>query len=124
MSYGSQIWGQAQNANIKKISILQNKAIRLINFASIDEHAEILYKMCNILRLSDIVNLQIFLYMYDHHHNNLPKALSNTLKSIKGVHSPYLTRGSKSHELIFPRARTTVYHLIVSLTNRLKHGTI
>ena len=53
MSYGSQIWGQAPTANIKNIPILQNKAIRLINFAAIDEHADPLYKMCNILRLSD-----------------------------------------------------------------------
>ena len=93
MSYGSQIWGQAQTANIRKISTLQNKAIRLINFTSIDEHADPFYKMCNILRLSDTVNLQNFLYVYDHHHNNLPKALSNTYKSIKDAHSQ-LIRGS------------------------------
>ena len=61
MSYGSQIWGQA--TNIKKISILQNKAIRLINFASIDEHADPLYKMCNILRLSDTAYLHNFVYV-------------------------------------------------------------
>ena len=62
--------------------------------------------MCNILRLSNIV-LQNFLYVYDHHHNNLPKAISNTFKSIKDVYS-HLTRGSKFHKLIFPRAQTTV----------------
>ena len=64
--------------------------------------------MCDILKLSDTVNLHNFLYVYDHHHNNLPKALSNTFKSIKDMNS-HLTRGSKSHKLIFPRARTTVY---------------
>ena len=54
MSYGSHIWVQAQ-----KISLIQNKAIQLINFApgSHGSHADPLYKRCNIFRLSDIVNL-------------------------------------------------------------------
>ena len=76
-----------KTVDIKKVSILQNKAIRLSDFASIDEHADPLYNMCNILRLSDTVNLQNFLYVYDDHHHNLPKAVSNTFKSIKDVHS-------------------------------------
>ena len=57
-------------------------------------------------------------YMYDHHHNNLPKALSNTFKSMKYVNS-HLTRRSKSHKLIFPPARTTVYDI-----NNITHQSI
>ena len=98
-----------------------NKTIRLINFASIDERADLLYKMYNILRLFDTGNLQNFPYVYDDHHNNLQnfpyvyddhhnnlQKTLNTFKSIKDVNS-HLTRGSKSHKLVFPRARTTVY---------------
>ena len=107
MSYGSHIWGQAQTLNIKKISFVQNRATRLINFAPIGSHADPLYKRCNILRLSDIVNLQNVLYVYEHHHHNLPKALSNTFKSIKNVHS-HLTQGSKPHKLIFPRVLNVI----------------
>ena len=43
MPYGSQIWGQAQTLNIKKISIVQNNAIQFINFARIGAHADPLY---------------------------------------------------------------------------------
>ena len=34
LTYGSQIWGQIQNKHVKRLTQLQNKAIRIINFAS------------------------------------------------------------------------------------------
>ena len=33
MTYGSQIWGQFPNSHVKRIEKLQNKALRVINYA-------------------------------------------------------------------------------------------
>ena len=40
LTYGSQIWGQFQNKHIKRLAQLQNKAIRIINFASYQSAVE------------------------------------------------------------------------------------
>ena len=51
MSYGCQIWGQNANTHIKKISILQNKALRIIHFAPFDTSAKPLFKTSKISQL-------------------------------------------------------------------------
>ena len=55
--YGSQIWGQ-HNAVVKKLQILQNKALRIMTFSHSRSSAIPLYKKCNILKLSDNISLQ------------------------------------------------------------------
>ena len=42
--YGSQVWNQGDNALQDKIQILQNKALRIINFKDFRETANPLYK--------------------------------------------------------------------------------
>ena len=49
MTYGCQIWGQKGNANINKISILQNRMLKQIHFKPNDETVNPLYHKSNIL---------------------------------------------------------------------------
>ena len=58
LTYGSQIWGQFQNKHIKRLTQLQNKAIRIIHFASYQSAVEPLYKTSKILKLCDSIKLQ------------------------------------------------------------------
>ena len=53
LTYGSQIWGQIQNKYVKRLTQLQNKAIRIINFASYRSAVDPLYKTSKILKLCD-----------------------------------------------------------------------
>ena len=71
LTYSCQIWGQVPT-NIKRILILQNKALRIINFAPFRSQVNPLYKMNNILKIADIVQLQISLFAHDYFHNKLP----------------------------------------------------
>ena len=103
--YSCQIWGQVPTPNIKRILILQNKALRIINFASFRSQLNPLYKMNNILKIADIVQLQTFLFAHDYCHNKLPVTFNDTFIDVDNVHS-YETRGSKKHQISLPRART------------------
>ena len=42
----------------QKVSILQNKALRIMNFVPFNAHATLLFKNCNILKLPDIINVE------------------------------------------------------------------
>ena len=84
--YGSQIWGQ-QNGTVNKLQILQNKALRVINFQSPRTSATPLFKRCEILKLADYVNLQNFLFAYDSLKNNLPSYLTGQVSMVDTVHN-------------------------------------
>ena len=73
MTYGCQIWGQKGNVGGNKISILQNRMLKRIHFKPNDETVNPLYHKSNILKFSDYVILQNFLFAYDHSQNTTPK---------------------------------------------------
>ena len=118
MSYGSQIWGQFLNPSVKKISKLQNRSIRIINFAHFRTPVNMYYKQNNILTLTDIVQLNNFLLVHDHYHNNLPATFNNMFSYTKDLHS-HNTRGSNQQHICFPRVNTQTYGI-----NSIKYQSI
>ena len=64
MIYTCQIWGQ-NKCKIKKISELQDKAIRIINFKQKNYPVAELYKNSMILKLSDYIKLLNCMFVRD-----------------------------------------------------------
>ena len=110
LTYGVQIWGQINNKHFHRVELLQNKAIRIINFATFRASVNPLYKKSNILKLSDIINLQNFLLVRDDVKGNLPTALTNTFQLVRNSHN-YNTRSSAQFKMTVPSVRTTIYGL-------------
>ena len=100
--YSSLIWGQ-NNGVVKKLQVLQNKALRVINFQPCRTSASPLYKHCEILKLADNINLQNFLFAHDSLKNNLPSALTGQLSLVDSVHN---TRNETYCQLNRPRNKT------------------
>ena len=82
LMYGSQIWGQ-HNGIVTKLQVLQNKAIRIINFCPTRTSATPLFKRSRILKLADNVSLQNFLFAHDSLKNNLPTSLAGQLSFVE-----------------------------------------
>ena len=105
MRYGSQIWGQ-HNSAVRKIQVIQNKAIRIMNFTPLRVSAIPLFRKCNILKLCDIVNLQNFLFAYDSLRDNLPSSLGGQFSLVNTVNN---TRNEMYHQLNRDRSNTITY---------------
>ena len=105
LTYGSQIWGQ-QNVITKKLQILQNKALRIIHFQPPRTTATPLFKISNILKLNDHIDLQNFLFTHDSLKNNLPASLRGKMEFL--VH-PHGTRNLDYLQLYRPRTNTILY---------------
>ena len=105
LMYGSQIWGQ-HNSGVKKLQILQNKALRIINFQPPRSSATPLFKSSEILKLNDYVNLQNFLFAYDSLKNNLPSSLTGKLSYVDTIHD---TRNEMYFQLNRPNSKTILY---------------
>ena len=108
LTYGSQIWGQIQNKHVKRLTQLQNKAIRIINFASYRSTVDPLYKTSKILKLCNSIKLQNFLYVTNNINGNLPSTLKDTFTFTKTAHK-YNTRGSAQHQIVIPKVKTSIY---------------
>ena len=84
--YGSQVWGQ-QNAVTKKLQILQNKALRIMHFQPPRTSATPLFKLSNILKINDYVNLQNFLLTYRSLKRQLPSSLQGNMNFLEHPHN-------------------------------------
>ena len=110
LNYGCQIWGQHINSYVKRIIKLQEKAIRVINFADFRAPTSKLYKSSNILKFTDNIILNNYLYVHDSFNRRIPTPLQGRMVYLHATHSSY-TRISKMQCVKLPIARTTEYGL-------------
>ena len=64
LSYNTLIWGCAYNNNLQPLIIQQKRALRTITNAGFRDHTDPLFKQLKLLKLVDIYNLQLGIYMY------------------------------------------------------------
>ena len=108
LSYGAQVWGQHQNAHIKRIIKLQDKAIRIINFAHYRASTPKLYKNSKILKFKDSITLNNYLYVHNSFKRCLPSVLLNKFEYLHDIHG-YNTRNAALQCVKLPTSRTLMY---------------
>ena len=102
LTYGLSAWGNS--VHISKLFKLQKRAVRIIDRKSYKYHTDPLFKSLNILKLPDLYNLQILLFMHDLLHNILPKSFQNF--ATLNVHLlARTTRQSNSFHTPLPRTK-------------------
>ena len=110
MSYGSIVWGNNNNKFIKRVSSLQDKAIRTINFASYYDSRNPLYKNIRVLKFEDQIKIQNFLLAHDFFNNNLPDTFNNLFSLVNNSHNRNTRAAAKNH-FRPPKVRTSIYGL-------------
>ena len=63
LTYGVHVWGLTFPSFLMQLFIIQKKAIR-ISFSEPKSHSEPLFKSLNLLKLNDIIELQILSFVY------------------------------------------------------------
>ena len=83
--YGLPIWGSSFPSHLKKLTVLQNKAIKLIGGGLPRDRATPFYYKLNILKLSDLFKLEIGKFVHAHFNNKLPFTLRLFFLNQRGV---------------------------------------
>ena len=109
LTYGSQVWGQFPNQNVHRLQNIQNKAIRIINFSKYNDPVDPIYHKLKVLKLSDQVKLENFLFVHNSLNNKVPKPLRKSF-TFMTENSSY-TRSSTQNKMALPKARTLAYGL-------------
>ena len=84
------IWGSASATALHKLEVLQNRAVRIINRSPFRATVSPIYKQLNLLKLNDITQLQIVLFMYKFKHALLPESCMNCC--VVNLQHPYNMR--------------------------------
>ena len=110
MCYGAQAWAQVDNQHIKRITKLQDKAIKVINFEPYEDPPSSYYKKSSLLKFQDTIRIQNFIFVHDNINRRLPYPLLNQFEYIK-ENSPHDTRIAKKLCVKLQKCRTINYGL-------------
>ena len=107
--YACEIWGQNQiNQLFKRLLLLQEKAIRIINFQPQTSSSNNLFKENRILKISDYINYKHALFVRNSlRKENLP--IFNNMFTSLGIKHTHNSRAATNHLLDIPRKQTTHY---------------
>ena len=109
----------------KKIQTLQKRAVRIINNKIYRSHTDPILKSENILKIADIHKLHVSLFVYDYHHNTLPKSFEQYIPNNNLATNTIITR---QHNLLRTEKPRTHFssklprHHFIELWNNLNYN--
>ena len=72
LTYGLISWGNTYSSTTQPLFILQKRAMRVMTFSKFHEHSSPIFKHLKIVKLPDLVFLNIAVLMYKFHNRCLP----------------------------------------------------
>lgn len=94
LSYGILAWGNATQSALRQTSLLQKRAIRLINNANYNSHTDPLFRGSRVMKLSDLVEYQAALFAFDFKAHNLPVSFNESYTFNRDLPFSRVTRQS------------------------------
>ena len=111
MSYCCEIWGSMYQSRLKKLFLLQKKAIRIIYNLNYHDHTSVFFHSSKILKLHDLVTYKTMIILYKVNNHSLNGRVQAFFKPTEAIHM-YGTRQSK---LFYVKNTNTTLRLL-SLT--------
>jgi len=105
LSYGILAWGNAKNTVLRKTELIQKRALRTIHNKSYNSHTDPLFKQSGILKLSDIYQLEVLMFMHDFINNKLPLSFQNMFILNADIQNTYQTRQSNMFHMPLSKSR-------------------
>jgi hypothetical protein len=92
LTYGILAWGNAKSCFIHKTEVMQKRALRIINYKTYNSHTDPLFKHSGILKLSDLYQLQVLLFMHNYSRDKLPMSFRNIFTLNRDINAVHETR--------------------------------
>jgi hypothetical protein len=114
LTYCPIILSIACKSQIKKLSIMQKKAIRIITGSSFNDHTAPLFLKCNILTVNDIIEYAKLNFMHSVKYGYCPKSFLDVFRKLDTENLVYELRYPNEFEV--PRARIELFKRIPLFT--------
>ncbi len=110
ISYCSNIWSGTRDSNLSRLVILQKRAIRHLSHAAFRDHTGPLFRNLNLLKVNDIIRLNLATFAYKAWNGFLPNAFKNYIVSNRNIHNHNTRSARDAH---YYKNHTTVGMLSV-----------
>ena len=116
LNYGLSVWGLANNEDLEKIRVVQNKAIRAIAGVPKHESCSKNYNDLGIIKLNDMFSINVLKFVWDFENNEAPNSFDHYFKYANTVHG-HSTRFSQKNKFCKDKKYRTNRHGLRSFTN-------
>ena len=106
MKYGIPIYGMANSGDLKQLQTLQNKLMKVLLNKNCMFPTNQLHTDLNILKITDIFNLEILIFVFSQFNNLLPEIFDDYFVTFSSLHN-IATRGNTT-KFIIPRHYTNM----------------
>ena len=86
VQYGITAWATANKTSQEIIRVRLNKILRIILFRNLYKPTSQMYKELQVLKVEDIYQLELAKFMYQLHHNQLPKNFYHSFRKLNTIH--------------------------------------
>ena len=87
LNYGCSIWGLTCDKHIEKIRKLQKRCMRIVTFSDFNSHTNPLFTDLKILKVDDVIKLNLLKFIYEFKHDLLPSEISNIFEYNTDIHN-------------------------------------
>ena len=109
--YGNIVWGCTYESSLKRLTILQKRAVRLITKSMFDAHTAPIFYEHKLLSLSNIYKLQVGIFMFSVENKLLPEKFQAMFHKNSSVHC-YQTRQATHYRIPFPRTNVKKFTIV------------
>ena len=108
LMYGIHVWGLTFDSYLEHIYILQKKVLKSITFSDMMAHSKPLFHDLQLLKLNDIHNVHISLFVYECVNGLSPAYFADFFNLLSNKHM-FMTRQSTKGNLFLERRNTDQY---------------
>ena len=105
LNYCTITWGNTYPTTLQLLTLLQKRAVRIVNFSDFKAHTTPLFYHLKLLKLPDLIYLKNALFMYEYNKGTLPFAFSRFFLPLNSAHQ-YNTRLAEKKSFYLPKIRT------------------
>ena len=85
--YGVVIWGNTYDNHLKRLIILQNKAVKIVAGGQQQDHVKPFYHRLQILKLKDLYVYEVAKLVHKTSRKKLPNRLNCHFTSVRAIHT-------------------------------------
>ena len=105
LQYSLLNWGRAAKTHLHKLEVLQNKILRACLFGSRHYNTNSLYSKLGVLKLNDMIKMEMAKFMFKFNNQMLPSSFNNYFIELDKIHN-YNTRQKSRNEFYQTYVRT------------------
>ena len=108
--------GEYIKTHLNRLFITQKKAIRTVCNVPFNNHTSNLFVECKTLKVSDLVLMYTYIFMYHYHTNALPDTFNDLFSTNASYHSYFTRQHADLHQFLPKTTISQIPYVVMELS--------